>query len=382
MNGAPLVSRYPFGGGRRRAPASTLLLRPAPPGHTRPWDWLVWRDGEVLERGAWPVPDQWRGLSCALVVPAPYCSHFDLPAPPGLKRHEWPLLLEERLLQPVESLVIACIGRRDRHLRLVAVERALISHWQNECAARGLQPRAWWSEFQLLPEPAPGEPVVWNGNGYACLKRVEADGVHHWLAWPRVLGELPPNEPAPAYREVTEGGPLPVPAAGLPARLASLVDSRRPSQRRDWPAGRRLLGLCASLALCWGVLLAWQEHQQGQLWQARLGELLGPLSSPRQAEVRLAQMQRQHRDWQFRQRQLATLSGQVGRWLQDEPGWQVRESRFDGRHWQLTLSGHGSSLSRPEPWHRLGEAAGATAVLEVQAQTLSARFDLGAGDET
>ncbi|EJT85002.1 general secretion pathway protein L [Pseudomonas putida S11] len=57
----------------------------------------------------------------ALILPAEACSYFRVPAPPGLKREEWPLLLEDRLLQAVDEVTCACLAREPGHLRLLVV---------------------------------------------------------------------------------------------------------------------------------------------------------------------------------------------------------------------------------------------------------------------
>ena len=79
---------------RRRAPArSWLLLRPGVI-----WDWLLVENG-VAQREGQGEPPANLDAKVALIIPGERCSQFELAAPPGLKRDEWPLLLEDHLLQ-------------------------------------------------------------------------------------------------------------------------------------------------------------------------------------------------------------------------------------------------------------------------------------------
>lgn len=99
----------------------------------------------------------------ALILPAEACSYFRVPAPPGLKREEWPLLLEDRLLQAVDEVTCACLAREPGHLRLLVVARQQLEDWRGQCAEWGLQVARCWAELQLLPPPSRDMP----GNGSA-----------------------------------------------------------------------------------------------------------------------------------------------------------------------------------------------------------------------
>ncbi|MFP3449895.1 type II secretion system protein GspL, partial [Pseudomonas sp. SIMBA_067] len=73
----------------------------------------------------------------ALIVPAEHCSHFQLPAPPGLRREEWPLLLEDRLLQSADEVVCGCLGREAGQVRLLTVARQHLEGWRGQCVEWG-----------------------------------------------------------------------------------------------------------------------------------------------------------------------------------------------------------------------------------------------------
>lgn len=134
---------------RRRAPAQPwLLLRPG-----EVWEWLLVSQGRPLRQGH-GEPPAGLGARVALIVPGEHCSHFQLPAPPGLKREEWPLLLEDRLLQGDDDVLCACIWRHAGQLRLLVVARDRLSEWRGQCAAWGLAVECCWAEFQLLPDCA------------------------------------------------------------------------------------------------------------------------------------------------------------------------------------------------------------------------------------
>ena len=106
---------------RRSAPARPwLLLRPGQA--DAPWDWLL-VDGDIPLRQGQGEPPAEPHARVALVVPGEACSHFQVPAPAGLRREEWPLLLEDQLLQEPQILACANLARLAGQVRLVVVAR-------------------------------------------------------------------------------------------------------------------------------------------------------------------------------------------------------------------------------------------------------------------
>ena len=134
----------------RGKPRDWLLVRPPATAEDR-WQWLHYSAHRACASGAWPPPSALLQLPGALIIPALDCSHFCLPAPPGLKRHEWPQLFEEYAQQPGEALLVSCLSREAGQLELLVMQREQVQQWLAECAALGLQITHGWAELQLLP---------------------------------------------------------------------------------------------------------------------------------------------------------------------------------------------------------------------------------------
>lgn len=364
---------------RKRDTRHWLLVRPGLDDE-QPW---TWRRLPGDAQGDWPPPP---GLlhsdRVALVMPALLCSHFLLPAPPGLKRHEWPLLLEDQLQQPVEQVQVFCLSRMATHLQLLVVERARVEGWLADAQALGVQPEAVWAQMQLMPQALAGEVLGWDCAEEYLRVRGDAEGRQQWLVWPKALGELPEDWQASA--DVCNR-PWPERWAAL-ERLPSLLETRR---KQFWPDGlftplqRRLSAAAALLGLCWAVLALVQFVSQVPVWKAQVQALTGPVSTVQQATRRLAQVQGEQADWRVRQEQLVVLEQGMDRWLVAQQDWGVASSHFDGRTWRLVLGGHPGSLVTPPPdthWQGLAHAAGATASAEPSENgaQLTVRFDLGA----
>ena len=171
----------------RGKPLEWLLVRPPASSEGR-WQWLHYRAQQACSSGAWPPPSALLQLPGALIVPAQDCSHFCLPAPPGLKRHEWPQLFEEYAQQPAEALLVSCLSREAGQLELLVMQRQQVQQWLAECAALGVQITHGWAELQLLPQPEPGQVLRWQREQLLCLKAHS----RQWLVWPQVLGERLP----------------------------------------------------------------------------------------------------------------------------------------------------------------------------------------------
>lgn len=361
----------------RRSLRSWLLIRPpVDPAHS--WQWCRMPGNQS---GDWPPPANLMQDTIALIIPAALCSHFQVTAPPGLKRHEWPLLLEDVLQQPADQVQVNCLSRVSGHLELLVVERARVSGWLADCEALGIAPSCLWTEQQLLPPQLPGQQLQWTRADDRCLKRGAENGTQHWLVWPHVLGDLP-EQWQQADEEMVGAWPSQwAPLERLPNLLESPVARRVKAPRGPAlfsAAQRRLVGICGVLALCWGAVLAVQFWQQVPGWKAQVEAVTGPVGNAQQAARSLARLQAQQTDWRSRQQQVAELETAVADWLASQPGWGVSGNYFDGRSWRLVLNGNVA----PPPlshWQAMGKAVGAVASVEASDKTslLTVHFDLG-----
>ncbi|MFK0311427.1 type II secretion system protein GspL [Pseudomonas sp. NPDC090233] len=355
---------------RRRTLAQPwLLLRPG-----EIWDWLLVENGVAQREGHGEPPANLQAR-VALIIPGERCSQFQLPAPPGLKRDEWPLLLEDHLLQGADEVQCACLSRQAGQLRLLAVDRQHLDNWLGQCAEWGLQIERCWAEFQLLPKPEPGTALQWQRSSGLCLYHgLTAEGREHWLAWPDALGD-PPQQPWSALDRATLAGRWPTTLAPLD-KLPSLFERTR--QVRSLPAvttpQRRLIGACLVLVLVWGGLWLSQQWRQVQAWRGQVLAVTGAQVSPRQAAQALKRMRESELQQQLRVRQLEDLQARLQAWLQDHPGWRLQAVRFDGQRWHLRLEGEGSA----PPWQEMASAAGAAVQVQGTALSTQVVFDLGA----
>ncbi|MFO2466521.1 type II secretion system protein GspL [Pseudomonas sp. 15FMM2] len=361
----------------RAKPREWLLLRP-PATADGVWQWMHYAAQQVQASGTWPPPTTCLQLPGALVIPALACSHFCLPAPPGLKRHEWPQLFEEYAQQPAEELLVSCLSREAGHLELLVMQRQQVQDWLVECAALGVQISHGWAELQLLPQPAPGYALSWQREQLLCVKASS----RQWLIWPQVLGERLPQ----AWRELSIE-PL---TGDWPSRLARLeqvpcvLEDARPLRTRVRRTSvltgvqRRLLLGCGLLAACWGAIYLLQIVRQLDDWQAQVKAVAAPANNLSQARAALARLNNQTTDWRVRQQQVASLEQALSTWLQQQPGWFVSSNRFDGRVWRVGLSGSGPQPATGE-WQAIAEAAGAQWLEEPQglATGMQLSFDLG-----
>lgn len=362
----------------RRGTGHWLLVRPPVQGSGE-WQWCR----QPLDvSGAWPPPADALQDTVALIIPAAACSHFQVPAPPGLKRHEWPMLLEEVLQQPADQVQVSCLARTAGHMELLAMERARINGWLTDCEAQDISPVRLWAEQQLLPPQPAGQLLHWHRSADSCLIKGGDNGAQHWLTWPPVLGELPDGWQPPSDEMSGEWPAQWAPLDRLPNLLENARGRRVKTSRR--PAlfsrtQRRLAGLCTGLALCWGAVLAVQFWQQLPGWKSQVEVVTGPVTNVQQATRALARLQAQQTDWRSRQQQVAELEMAVSDWLASQQGWGVSGITFDGRSWRLVLNG---SVQAPalSHWQAMGKAVGAVASVEPddKASLLTVHFDLGA----
>ncbi|RCL23851.1 type II secretion system protein GspL [Pseudomonas sp. AFG_SD02_1510_Pfu_092] len=350
---------------RQTAARPWLLLRPG-----AEWHWAL-VEGGLLQRQGQGEPPANLHARVALVLPAEACSHFRVPAPPGLKREEWPLLLEDRLLQPIDEVTCACLAREPGHLRLLVVARRQLDDWREHCAEWGLPVTRCWAELQLLPPAEAGCAWQWQRTPGMCLyKGLGEDGQEHWLAWPDALGEAP-RQPWAALHKAALSGAWPGAWAALDTLPGLFEPARKaPSLPVVSRAQQRLLGACLVLAAVWGGLWLSQQWRQAQLWRSQVLAVTGEQASPRHAALALKRLRESELQQQLRARQLEDLQAALQAWLREHAGWRLHAVRFDGQRWHVRLEGEGSA----PPWNDMASAAGAT----VQVQDGQVVFDLGA----
>lgn len=365
-----LINQFERLSAGRREPRAWLLVRPGADG----WQW--WRvPGH--QQGNWPpAPGALQAARVALLIPAAHCSHFQVAAPPGLKRHEWPLLLEDQLQQPLEQVQVHCLARNAGYLQLLVVNKAQVQQWLSEAEALGIAPEYLWAEPQLVPEAGPSEVRCWTRGDTRYLVRADQQGRQQWLVWPDLLGEPPEDWRS----EDCMHGDWPAQHAQL-QRLTNLLPARQVRRARTAlfnPVQRRLLAVASMLGLCWASLGLVQWLGQVPGWKAEVEALTGPVANVRQAGRELARLQAGQTDWRVRQEQLVMLEQALGNWLGSQQGWGVSGSYFDGRSWRLVLSGN-TAPPATSHWQSLAQAAGATASAEPSENgaLLTVRFDLG-----
>ena len=355
---------------RRHTPARPwLLVRPG-----EIWDWVLVEDGVAQREGQGEPPANLQAR-VALVIPGPLCSQFQLAAPPGLKRDEWPLLLEDHLLQGAQEVQCACLSRQAGQLRLLAVARQHLDDWRGQCAEWGLEVERCWAEFQLLPTTEPGAAWQWQrAPGLSLYRGLSDDSREHWLAWPDALGDLP-QQPWSGLRAVALAGRWPLALAPLD-NLPSLFErSRSVRALPGVPAPqRRLIVACLVLASVWGALWSSQQWRQVQTWRGQVLAVAGAQATPRHAAQALKRLSEADVQQQLRMRQLDDLQARLHAWLQDHPGWRLQAVRFDGQRWHLRLDGEGSA----PPWQEMASAAGAAVQVQGTAPSTQVVFDLGA----
>ncbi|MDD1959774.1 type II secretion system protein GspL [Pseudomonas sp. 39004] len=352
---------------RRRSPARPwLLLRPG-----SPWDWLLVEGGIAQRQGQGEPPANLQAR-VALIVPAEHCSHFQLPAPPGLRREEWPLLLEDRLLQGADEVVCGCLGREAGQVRLLTVARQHLEGWRGQCVEWGVSVECCWAEFQLLPAPEAGVAWCWQKpGGFSLMKGLSEGAGERWLAWPDVLGDVR-VEPWPQLRRVPLKGRWPDELAPLDS-LPGLFEQRRPRTFvGPSRAQRQLIVACLLLACTWGSLWLVQQWRQVKLWQAQVLAVTGEQAGPRQAAQALKRLREAELQQQLRVRQLADLQGRLQAWLLEHPGWRLQAVRFDGQRWHVRLEGEGAA----PPWGEMASAVGAQVQVNGDASSTRVVFDL------
>ncbi|MFJ4114142.1 type II secretion system protein GspL [Pseudomonas sp. NPDC089758] len=355
---------------RRRVPARPwLLLRPGVV-----WDWLLVENGVAQRQGQGEPPAN-LGARVALIIPGERCSQFQLSVPPGLKRDEWPMLLEDHLLENAEQVQCACLARQAGQLRLLAVARAALEGWRGQCSQWGLEIERCWAEFQLLPTPEPGTGWQWQRAPGLCLYLGHSEEGHaHWLAWPDALGEVP-QQPWGSLRNASQVGRWPGTLAPLDTLPSLFQRTRQARSAPRMPAlPRGLVVACLVLAVVWCGLWAGQQWRQVHTWRAQVLAVTGAQASPGQAAQALKRLRESELQQHLRERQLQDLQARLQAWLHEHPGWRLQAVRYDGQRWHLRLQGEGGE----PPWHEMASAAAAAVQVLSAAPSAHVVFDLGA----
>lgn len=273
----------------RQLPRPRLLLMP--PGATQdpegPWYWTLVDEMTPPTGGHWtpgePLSDAMTsaGHDPVLVLPPASVTRFELTAPKGIKRDEWPLLVDRHRCDPGndEPLVLERLGHRQGRLLLVGVSRSLLHGWQTTLARAGLAPMAWAPAFLGQPDP-PEHAICALPAGDDWMLRWhdtaqdKTPGRCHWLTWPRQAPLPPPLTKREWYQPLDDEDTLAWLAflgRHLPHRLPRLAPQSgrgRSSRRlpislagaRAWLPLRRC-GLIVALLLLHGGLVAWQGQQ-------------------------------------------------------------------------------------------------------------------------
>lgn len=237
-----------------------LVAPDAPPG-APPLEAGCLQSGDLDER----LVGLCRQHAAVLLLPPDAVSHFSPAHPRGVKRREWPLLIEEQVATQVSRLTLAALERRPERLELVAVERQLLAAWQAWLGDRNLGVGYWASGFMGLPAPdTPEQVCVLDDGTYWMIKARDAElpEVERWLSWPRDWQPLLPPGVSDRHRQGPEGTSvtttlppgerLALFGRHLPARLPEMPGAGT-ARRRPWP----LPLVLTSLLLAHGGLSAW-----------------------------------------------------------------------------------------------------------------------------
>lgn len=168
-------------------------------------DWC-YRDGSAQGQLTPDSPDEaWQALvrRCAqtpatLLLPADTVSHFHLAAPRGLKRSEWPLLLEEVSSDNAQTLHLHALQRGRGHLELVALSSDELHRWQTWAHTLQLTLAGWSVAFMALEVPDQNDEAATLDDGEYRLFKGRGEPVTpagptcvEWLAWPRAWSAPP-----------------------------------------------------------------------------------------------------------------------------------------------------------------------------------------------
>lgn len=371
--------------------------------------WVVAQAGGTAAAQGQVTPDDPAGLAelCqrsrtlpgVLLLDPASVSHFHLAVPPGLKRREWPTLLEDQLCHDPEQMELYPLATPRGQLEVVAVERRYLAVWRDWCGQLGLAVEHWGVAFMAQPDAPEADQLSVLPDLTHWLFKAHEGTIRHWLAWPRQwpLTQLPPawrgrawynplmEEAAeetsaeearvekakadealpPAGFEADITATLRFQADHLPAALPRLPQAQgeraapRMAGLGRLSRGTRRLGLAALvlLLLHGGLLLTqhlWEGQQQARLQAQALAARLMPDTPPGDANWRtLRQRLDALRALERRNRRIAELQAVLARRF-DSQQWQLAALHVDGQRlivdWQLRQPDNApdSSVARPE----------------------------------
>ncbi|WP_110666932.1 hypothetical protein [Salinicola halophilus] len=350
------------------------------------WRALWWADGgEPEPRWRHLTPDMTDELATlrqrlqrrqgVLLLDPAATSHFHLATPPGLRRREWPTLLEESLCGDVTALTLHPLSHQRGELEILAIDTARLLAWRDWADRLDLTIDSWSTAFMMQPEADdPDRLSVMATSDHWLLKALgeplagRSSRQRQWLAWPRgwPLSQLPPAWLTRQWHLAPEGR-LVEPAAleaddvedvhrqpglwleRLPATLPRLpgAERSRPRGLRGVSPGRstRRLGIAAVLLglILGGITLTqWQLDRRAHIEEARarLASRFVDGAIPRDAGARLLQRREALDRLRARNQRLDT--------------WQTElAERFGPDDWRLiALSVEDGELT--SEWERLG----------------------------
>ena len=372
------------------------------------WEKLYWivaqAHGTTTEQGQ-VTPDDAAGLATlrqrsqtlpgVLLLDPASVSHFHLAVPPGLKRREWPTLLEDQLCRDPEQMELYPLAAPRGQLEVIAVERQHLAMWRDWCGQLGLAVEHWGVAFMAQPDALETDQLSVLPDLTHWLFKAREGTTRHWLAWPRQwpLTQLPPawrgrawysplikeTSAEEAKAEETRAAEEALPPAGfeaditamlrfqadhLPASLPRLpqAQSERAAPRMaglsHLTRGTRRLGFAALMLLLLhgGLLLTqhlWEGQRQAQLQAQALAARLMPDTPPGDANWRaLRQRLDALQALERRNRRIAELQAALAQRF-DPQQWQLAALRVDGQRlvvdWRLRPNrGASGSTVRPD----------------------------------
>lgn len=415
---------------RKRAPGRARVLvqletRPDAPAADcgSAWRALWWADGddeaprwhrvtptetEALER----LRQRLRQATGVLLLEATEASHFHLSVPPGLKRREWPTLLEESLCGDARRLSLHPISNQRGELEVVAIDNETLASRRDWAESLRLPIEHWAIAFLAQPEaPDTQQLSVMETRQHWLLKALgeplsgQGPRQRQWLAWPRgwPASRLPPAWQGRQWRDMVTGieiEPMPVPAVSLeddrqieqwqpdatmllerlPASLPKLPRLERTTSARgvwtDLPATRRRQAIAViMLGVMFGAVMAaqWQldRHYRSGDERAILATRFEQGAVPDDADEHLMRRLAALEQLRQRNRQVDALQSRLA-------------DQFDTAHWQLvSLSVEKRQLV--SEWDRRGEAPSPPSVPGAElnwssADRLQVRLPLAAAD--
>lgn len=274
-------------------------------------------------------------------------SHFHLPAPKGLRRREWPMLIEEHICGESDALELAALHQGRNHLELVAVERALLQGWQAWLAEHSVSVSHWAVTFMGQPPPPDADSLsVLMDSRQLMIKTLGepaiagAPAAEQWLSWPREwqahlpatlrerhwhlpLGESDTDDAIARLVFYAHHLPATLPRLPAPPEATARHQARFPVLSR--PARRLALALVV-LTMAHSGLSGWQRYldhrDETTASQARLAGLLGDEGSRLStavAETRLHERLHVRDELLSRNRRVREALAQIGQQLGDAP---------------------------------------------------------------